>query len=94
MNDIQTFINEMLDEHIKEHYKEIVSATYKIMQRFGLYDDESIRQFATKKKCSLAYTEDYHFIGVVVNNRWLYTTNGLIVGKKGKRWEIEKLKNE
>ena len=94
MADLSNNIIDYIDEHIKIRYNEIEAATYQIMERFGLYDKESIQKFVAKKNCSLAFTEDFRFIGVVVNNRWLYTTNGLIVGKKGKRWKINEPKGE
>ena len=87
-------MDEMLNEHLKARYNEIEAAVYQIMQRFGLYDKESIQKLVTQKNCSLAYTEGFRFIGVVVNNRWLYTVNGLIIGKKGKRWKINIPKGE
>lgn len=94
MANLSKTMDEMLNEHIKARHNEIEATVYQIMQRFGLYDKESIQKFATKKNCYLAYTEDFRFIGVVVNNRWLYTVNGLIIGKKGKLWKINKPKGE
>lgn len=75
---------------VEQKNRIIEHAIRKIMQhRFGILDDEEIKDFASTHKCARCYDEDFNFIGISVNNRWLYTPSGQTIGKEGKRWKIE-----
>ena len=63
-----------------------------ISNKFGLRNTEEIKDFAIKHNCALCFDTDQNFIGISVNNRWLYTPSGQTIGKKGKRWMIENIK--
>lgn len=79
-------------EELAIRSKAIENAIYIIMgEKFGILDTEGIKNFALKHNCALCYDTDRNFIGISVNNRWLYTATGQIIGKKGKRWMIEKI---
>lgn len=92
MIDILKLYEPILIEQIKERNKRIEDAVVKIMrERFGCQDSEDIKRFASAHRCSLLYYGNSEFVGVSVNNRWLYTTTGQIIGKKGKRWMIENI---
>ena len=92
MIDILKLYKSILTEQIKERNKRIEDAVVRIMrERFGCQDSEDIKHFASAHRCSLLYYGNYEFVGVSVNNRWLYTATGQIIGKKGKRWMIENI---
>jgi hypothetical protein len=79
-------------EELAIRSKAIENAIYTIMrEKFGILDTEGIKKFALKHNCALCYDTDRNFIGISVNNRWLYTATGQVIGKKGKRWMIEKI---
>lgn len=61
-------------------------------ERFGLQTLEEVKEFAKGENLALAWDVNKEFIGVVRNNRWLYTTTGQVIGKQGKRWMLEKIK--
>lgn len=92
MIDFLKLYEPILIEQINERNKRIEEAVVRIMrERFGCQDSEDIKRFASAHRCSLLYYENSEFVGLSVNNRWLYTTTGQIIGKKGKRWMIEKI---
>lgn len=61
-----------------------------IEERFGVdcKDMEAVKRLVQSKRLSLVYGHNGSFIGISTNNRWLYTLDGRIVGKKGKRYII------
>lgn len=86
-------LSKWANEEFARRHKAIENAIYLIMHnKSGILDTEGIKSFASKHKCSLCYDTDGDFIGISVNNRWLYTPNGQTIGKKGKRWMIEKIR--
>ena len=65
-----------------------------LKERFGIDTTnlEEVRNLVTRKRLELAWLSDsfpYGYIGVIVNNRWLYTFDGKVIGKKGKNFDIE-----
>lgn len=85
-------VKEVTDEFTLRQ-KAIENAIYLIMyNKFGTLDTEGIKSFVSKHNCALCYDEEYNFIGISLNNRWLYTPSGQTIGKEGKRWKIEKIR--
>jgi predicted lipase len=85
-------LSEWATEEFTRRHKAIENAIYLIMfNKFGICNTKEIKDFAIKHNCALCYDTDKNFIGISVNNRWLYTPSGQTIGKKGKRWMIEKI---
>ena len=88
-------LSEWAAEEFTRRHKAIENAIYLIMyNKFGTLDTEGIKNCALKHNCALCYDTDGNFIGISRNNRWLYTPSGQTIGKKGKRWMIEKIDYE
>lgn len=79
-----------IDHLVMQRIKAIENTVRVIMQhRFGILDIEGLRCFLSTHKCAYCFDKERNFIGISVNNRWLYTPYGQTIGKKGKRWKIE-----
>jgi hypothetical protein len=92
MEHTRNVLYKWVDLLVEQKNRILEHAIRKIMQhRFGILDDERIKDFASTHKLACCYDEDFNFIGISVNNRWLYTATGQVIGKKGKRWMIEKI---
>ena len=85
-------LSEWATEEFTRRHKAIENAIYLIMfNKFGICNTEEIKDFAIKHNCALCYDTGGNFLGISRNNRWLYTPSGQTIGKKGKRWMIEKI---
>lgn len=71
-----------------------------VASRFGCseFDWETIQGIIDKKKlkskvimCGESPEYTLVYVGVVANNRWLYTIDGRTIGKKGEKWQWENL---
>ena len=90
MEHIKDVLDKWITETLVQRNKEVENAIRRIMQhRFGVLDTEGIKEFTSTHKCACCFDSDRNFIGISVNNRWLYTPNGQTIGKEGKRWKIE-----
>ena len=80
-----------LEWRIKEKEKIVASI---LESRFGVNttDLEATKELIRRKKLGVLYDRDYNVIGVIQNNRWLYTPSGQVIGKEGGRFKIEKIK--
>ena len=95
MSQLLLDLSKWANEEFTRRHKAIQNAIYLIMfNKFGICYTEEIKDFAIKHNCALCYDTDKNFIGISVNNRWLYTPSGQTIGKKGKRWMIEKIDYE
>ena len=91
MKEILTRYDDEIMRYIVARRRAAQDEVRRIMrERFGLQTIEEIEKWLDEKKASLAW-KDQEFIGVILNNRWLYTTTGQVIGKQGKRWMIEKI---
>ena len=73
-------LSEWATEEFTRRHKAIENAIYLIMfNKFGFCNTEEIKDFAIKHNCALCYDTDKNFIGISVNNRWLYTPKGAIL---------------
>lgn len=79
----------ILNSFEKKIHDEENMIRYIMSNKFGVETDNvaEIKQIIEKKKLSLAYRHE-ELIGIIANNRWLYTTDGRIVGKCGHRFKI------
>lgn len=92
MKGILTRYDDEIMRHIEARWRAVQDEVLKIMrERFGLQALEEVKEFAKGENLALAWDVNKEFIGVVRNNRWLYTTTGQVIGKQGKRWMIEKI---
>lgn len=66
-----------------------------IQKKFGVNpkDLDAVRDLVRNKKLIIMRGHDFRIMGVLYNNRWLYTPNGQTIGKDGKRWRIEDIKS-
>ena len=73
--------------YIKEREKFVSNL---IEERFGVNckDIEAVKRLTQSKRLRLVYDHNGSFIGISSNNRWLYTLDGRVIGKKGKRYII------
>ena len=77
----------------KEERRKEAEAVARIMyKKFGTTDLEELRAIIINRRVGLVYDNNNLLIGVSINRRWLYTLNGQIIGKKGKRWMFENIK--
>ena len=92
MKEILTRYDDEITRHIVARRRAAQDEVRRIMrERFGLQTLEEVKEFAKGENLALAWDVNKEFIGVVRNNRWLYTTTGQVIGKQGKRWMIEKI---
>lgn len=62
-----------------------------LLIHFNVSSYEQAMQKFANKKLALAFDTYNEFIGIIVNNRWLYTKSGQVIGKQGTRWMFEKI---
>lgn len=88
---IQESIGKDIERIIKEKEKIVASI---LERRFGVdtTDLEATKELIKRKKLGVLYDRDYNVIGVVQNNRWLYTPRGQVIGKEGRRYRIENIR--
>lgn len=84
-----------IDRIVTERRRKEAEAVARIMyKKFGTTDLEELRAIIINRKVGLVYDKNNLIIGVSINHRWLYTLDGQIIGKKGKRWMLEKIKHD
>lgn len=92
MKEILTRYDADIQRYIESFWTAVQRDALDIMrERFGLQTVEEVKEFAKRKQLALAWDQRRTFLGVILNNRWLYTTTGQVIGKQGKRWMIEKI---
>lgn len=91
-NIADTLTEYMLEQLEAKRERDTILIRYTLRKHFGVSSyEQAMRKFA-HKKLALAYDIYNEFIGIIVNNRWLYAANGQVIGKQGKRWMFEELK--
>ena len=65
-----------------------------LKNKFGLdtSNSDAVIDLIKRKRLEKAYIEG-NLIGIICKNRWLYTINGLTIGKQGKRFMVERMYN-
>lgn len=83
------WLNILFDTQLEQYFKlrgEWIS-TFMLL-KYGTCDNEECKQIIQKKRLAICTNTDNDFFGIVANNRWLYTIDGYIVGKKGKNFDF------
>lgn len=89
-------IHQMYEETLAASYKRFMDAVEKevrkiLLARFNAVTDDEVKDIVKKKNLALAYDGEHSFIGITANNRWLYTIDGRVIGKRGKCFKLEEL---
>jgi len=94
MSSLQSIIINDIKEGILSKIQEKESIVASILEnKFGVkYENTNdIKSLIKQKKLAILYSYEGEIIGIISNNRWLYTTDGKIIGKKGRRYKIEEI---
>ena len=92
LENINKAIAEMHEFEARRRKEKEADAVARIMyEKFGTTDLEELRAIIINRKVGLVCDKNNSIIGVSINHRWLYTLNGQIIGKEGKRWMLEKI---
>ncbi len=61
-----------------------------LRERFGIDTDnlDAVLELVRQKKLSIVNDAQNNFIGLVANNRWIYTADGKIIGKTKHRFNL------
>lgn len=86
----------MMQEVLSIRKKKELDVASIIKHRFKIDTDniEEVKALIKSKKLSIVYSFEGDILGIASNNRWLYTLDGKVVGKEGRRYKIECLKNK
>lgn len=81
----------MMQEDLSKRKKEELDVAFIIKHRFKVDTDniEEVKALIKSKKLSIVYSFEGDILGISSNNRWLYTLDGKVVGKEGRRYKIE-----
>ena len=82
------------EQFIKSKMEEESLVASVLKNKFGLNtsNPDAVIDLIKRKRLEKAYIEG-NLIGITCNNRWLYTINGLTIGKQGKRFMVENIGN-
>lgn len=85
-----------MQEVLSKRKKEELDVASIIKHRFKIDTDniEEVKALIKSKKLSIVYSFEGDILGISSNNRWLYTLDGKVVGKEGRRYKIECLNNK
>lgn len=92
---LKELVENIQDEIIAKAKREESIISSIIQKKFGIdiKDHKSVKELIKVKKLSLLRDCNYNLIGITTNNRWLYTINGEVIGKSGRRYKIENIKS-
>ena len=94
---IPSFIAEFeMQEYLSKKKNEELYVASIIEGRFKIdtEDIDKVKDLIKSKKLSIVYSHEGKILGVSSNNRWLYTLDGKVIGKEGRRYKIECLNNK
>lgn len=60
-------------------------------ERYRVLSDEDMKKCIERKRLTICTNAHGEFVGIIANNRWLYTIDGKTIGKKGRRFLFEQL---
>ena len=86
----------MMQEVLSKRKNEELVVASIIERRFKIDTDniEEVKALIKSKKLAIVYSHEGELLGISSNNRWLYTLDGKVVGKEGRRYKIECLNNK
>lgn len=62
---------------------------YFLYEKYGALTLKECEDVMKTKRLALAYDTQNNLLGVIANNRWLYTADGKIIGKTKNRFNLD-----
>lgn len=93
--ELKEMVGHIQDEIIAKAKREESIISSIIEKKFGVdaKDHKSVKELIKVKKLAILRDCNNNVIGITANNRWLYSINGKVIGKSGRRYEIENIKS-